>query len=176
MIKILLAAAGGLVLVAALVLGLFWRSTGDAYEMFGPLPSDSAAVDTPSAGPAEAADSSAVAAEAAVSVPSDGLAESAADPGVSEPGSGGNRLSEAEKDALSAEIRANGERFGRMFASMKPADAVEILAHLPDDAVRGILSLVPGRTAAEILSRMPADRAAHIAAPLVPTLTVPIRP
>ncbi len=50
----------------------------------------------------------------------------------------------------------------KILADMKPKQANEILSHLSDDEVEGILRTVAARSAAVLLAQMPATRAAEM--------------
>lgn len=163
--------------VAALLIGfvamaaLFYLPSRDPYAIFRVehLP----AVADSTSGQVSEESSSEPAAESAAPESGTSTPEISAGGGGLEGAGASSSLEGADPAALAAEITARQTQFGRLFATMDPAQAVAILEHLSDDVARGVLAQVPARTAAAILAELPAERAARIAGPYLPTLTLP---
>ncbi|MFB3908863.1 MAG: magnesium transporter MgtE N-terminal domain-containing protein [Candidatus Eisenbacteria bacterium] len=63
------------------------------------------------------------------------------------------------------------KQFAKILNNMKPADAAKLLAGFTDEQVEEILHAVGARKAADLLARLPEDRAARIGRRLLPGAT-----
>jgi flagellar motility protein MotE (MotC chaperone) len=69
------------------------------------------------------------------------------------------RLSAAEAAAARDVVY---RQLSRIYSAMKPVEAAEVLSHLGEEDVIGILSKFGARQAAQILGAMPRERAAAL--------------
>lgn len=76
---------------------------------------------------------------------------------------------------VDAEVAETYGQMARILATMKPADAVKIMAHLSDDQVEGVLRSLGVRPAAILLAQMPVERAAALSRRLMIPLE-PVKP
>lgn len=82
-------------------------------------------------------------------------------------------MTPADRQRLAKELKGAHERFGKIFATMPPEEAAGVLILLHDDVVRGVLLQLPPKKGAAILAHFPAERAASLSAPVLPSFSNP---
>jgi hypothetical protein len=176
MIKIIGVAAAGVVVSLAVSGGVFRHIGWDA-SLLGvreAVERDEAVLYEPAGAPAEDAAPRPVVeplpAVAAPEVPTEAVA-----PAHDAAGDDGRVEARRVAAALDQEVDDMQRRVSRTFAAMKPRAAAEVLAYLSDDVARGVLVHLQPRDAAALLSALPAERAARLAGPLLPTYSPPSR-